>query len=40
MPEICPFNSKHHVEKGELRHHMSTCPDKYRLEKDIVYGIL
>jgi hypothetical protein len=37
MPEICPFNAKHHVVKGELRHHMSLCPDKYRVEKEIVH---
>lgn len=39
LPEICPFNAKHYVQKGELREHISECPDREeRINKELSYS--
>ncbi|KAK6187081.1 hypothetical protein SNE40_006329 [Patella caerulea] len=34
---ICPFNAKHEMPKPELRYHMSNCPFRVAVEREIEY---
>lgn len=32
--DACPFNNKHQIERHDYRHHITICPDRFRLQQE------